>query len=67
MLKIAIVMRMPTVAPKWSIALSKPKFLPRSCSFEMSATIASLGAPLIFPNLSRTLNGIRWGHAVENA
>jgi len=49
------------------MALSKPKFLPLVSLVDMSATIASLGAPLTFPNLSKTLNGIKGCHMVEKA
>jgi len=58
---------MPQTAPELSMALNRPKFLPRFFAVDMSAIIASRGAPLIFPNLSRMRYGIRCCHVVDRA
>jgi len=59
--------RAPHTAPRLSIARRKPKLPPLFSLVEMSAMIASLGAHLILPAMSRILKGTSCCQIVENA
>jgi hypothetical protein len=58
--------KIPATASKLSIIFKNPKFSPLSLSVDKSAIIASLGADLIFPALSKILNEIKLTQFLES-